>query len=608
MDTTMRVYDVTGLESITKEEAEGKETKHSKEEIEGEKDTFVIQPNFPSCANHLSISADLVQKDVEEGVHTLNPAQTNRTEETFYSSNTPLTSLEAFIASDAHKSETKSTSEVLVRKHDDSAGLDHPQSPLIKTQVLDSESSLEKLDDRTSVDDSPSIGHRGSDGNPKEPNIKTSSLGAKDLLAKFGSCVDLEDDSSSPVTKVEFKAFVDGVYVALGELKSLAKGKEDVAAKTKNAETVAELKKTTAQNSLDIQKLVQASATMATQEDINRLITTVDKKTEALKVLGKIVMDETPKAAAQTATSAVDDLEALRSEIKNMARSAIVPLPPSTSQSQKPAEVSHPSTLASKAELHNMWEKLLQEVHKIGEGMVSKGRSVLEELKRTVALMKFHTDNEAEASQKKRSHDDQGSDGFGPSGRHEGEKALPALSENPIAATPLNVIPQKKGTSEGITQRSKSCASKMKKLNFAVFIPVTPAELSVKAKINIESELIAEGIEKFVEPSSPELMPVAPIPSVQFSAQEPINAKDDEVIPQQNLPKKTLSESKVKGKTPSAVVATEKKKPTEDQVKSIVESTDAMRIPILRPPKKELSFHENIYSYLYSTECEEVFL
>ncbi|KAI3698112.1 hypothetical protein L6452_31224 [Arctium lappa] len=85
-----------------------------------------------------------------------------------------------------------------MRTHNASVVLDQPPSPLIDQQVHDSESSLENTYDRTSIDGSPFEVHRGSDGNPKEPNLKTSSLGAKADLAQSGSIVSPETDPLHP--------------------------------------------------------------------------------------------------------------------------------------------------------------------------------------------------------------------------------------------------------------------------------------------------------------------------------------------------------------------------------------------------------------------------
>ncbi|KAI3681476.1 hypothetical protein L6452_36274 [Arctium lappa] len=111
----------------------------------------------------------------------------------------------------------------------------------------------------------------------------------------------------------------------------------------------------------------------------------------------------------------------------------------------------------------------------------------------------------------------------------------------------------------------------------------TTSEGSQKGKVSVGYEQIAEGLAKFVEPSSPELMPTAPTPTVQFQSLDPTNAADtSETSP--------------------------RKKDQKDRVKEIVQSMNAMRVPIPRPPPKELKFQENIHTYLYSAEPEAVFL
>ncbi|KAI3697779.1 hypothetical protein L6452_30876 [Arctium lappa] len=98
---------------------------------------------------------------------------------------TLLTSAEAFVASAALMSDNQTTSEVLVRNHNDPVGLDHPQS---KHNIY--------------------------------LNVNIDSEGAKNSLAKSGPCVGLEVTLDTYVTKDEFKTFVDFVLRKLEELKS----------------------------------------------------------------------------------------------------------------------------------------------------------------------------------------------------------------------------------------------------------------------------------------------------------------------------------------------------------------------------------------------------
>ncbi|KAI3759538.1 hypothetical protein L6452_07425 [Arctium lappa] len=132
---------------------------------------------------------------------------------------TSLPHTEVFVTSVTHKSDTQTTSELVVREHDDSVALEQPHDPFNIDLKGVSELSPKERVDRTSIGAS-SVEHRGLEGNPPELIIKTGSEGAKDSLAKSGTCVVLEVTSDTFVTKAEFKAFADMVLKKLDELQS----------------------------------------------------------------------------------------------------------------------------------------------------------------------------------------------------------------------------------------------------------------------------------------------------------------------------------------------------------------------------------------------------
>ncbi|KAI3758813.1 hypothetical protein L6452_06385 [Arctium lappa] len=233
------VQDVTGLSSS---DDEGNKIS---EEI-GEKDALGTPPKPTPSATHTSTPAVLVQRGIETGPHSPNPAQAIRTEDIPSSSippfgetkptslsqkgesvalrvhspqDTSLPHTEVFVTSVTHKSDAQTTSDLVVKEHDDSVALEQPQDPFNISLKGVSEPSPKERVDRTSIGAS-SVEHRGLEGNPSELNIPTGSMGAKNSLAKSGTCVVPEVTSDTFVTKGEFKAFADMVLTKLDELKS----------------------------------------------------------------------------------------------------------------------------------------------------------------------------------------------------------------------------------------------------------------------------------------------------------------------------------------------------------------------------------------------------
>ncbi|KAI3669568.1 hypothetical protein L6452_40808 [Arctium lappa] len=380
--------------------------------------------------------------------------------------------------------------------------------------------------------------HRGLEGNPPELNIFTGSEGAKDSLAKSGTCVVPEVTFETFVTKGEFKAFADMVFTKLDELKSTisvdSQANSQILAEALKANTEAlnDLRQSSIQQSAVITKL---TTTCAIQDDLKAFV-----------------------------ESHVDDLNKLREEIKDITRSVIVPFQPQASTSAPPPSTSAPdlSAFATKTKLETMGRMVLSNLNLIGSNISQEGKKLTEDLKKTIATIRFKSDLEVnklslatedvlrkitkhvnghlckrrkrkepatcqgEASQKRAHHDDQDPDASGP-GYHEGEKASETKSSAVvIVATPLQALPLQKTSSKvHKTQNLKSCASEDRK-PIATFVQGQNSAVSQKGKVSVGSEHIAEGLTKFVEPSSPELMPTAPTPVVQFQSLDPVNTED----------------------------------------------------------------------------------
>ena len=122
---------------------------------------------------------------------------------------------EGYVGSASHKRTTKLLSEGSVRNTEGSVDLEHLPSLLIQSSKKDSESSPREKDDRTFVEE-PLMEPQGSDGRPREANIKATSKGAKGSLAKFTSFVDLNAPQNTYVMKEEFKTFATNVFTYLG--------------------------------------------------------------------------------------------------------------------------------------------------------------------------------------------------------------------------------------------------------------------------------------------------------------------------------------------------------------------------------------------------------
>ncbi|KAI3718366.1 hypothetical protein L6452_19233 [Arctium lappa] len=194
----IEVQDVTGLSSS---EDEGE---NNLEKEIGGKDAIGTQPNPTTNATHISTPAVLVQRGIETGPHSPNQTPADRTEDIPSSSVPPFgetkptspsqkgesVSLhvhspqdtspphtEVFVTSITHKSDTQTTSELVVKKHDDYVGLEQPQDPFNIDLKRVSEPSI----------DASSVEHRGLEGNLSELNIPTGSTGAKDSLCSHGA-------------------------------------------------------------------------------------------------------------------------------------------------------------------------------------------------------------------------------------------------------------------------------------------------------------------------------------------------------------------------------------------------------------------------------------
>ncbi|KAI3735404.1 hypothetical protein L6452_14900 [Arctium lappa] len=529
---SMEVEDLTGLPSSDEEE-EGEKWKEEKslEENIGGKDAECTPPNHTPRASLIHIHADLVQRDIEIGPHSPNPNQPIRTEEILFSSvphisgeaqSTPSSQKDGRAVISVHSSQntTQTSAEAF--------------STLIENLRRDTESSPKRIDDRTSIEDS-SKELRRLEGNPIDPNAKTSSEGANNSLAKSGPCVGPDVTLSTFVTKDEFKACADTVSQNLEDLKSsIPTAPKEPEDPNIVAEALFELKRISEQNFAEVKKLMEASAANATKNDFNE------------------------------------------DEIKVMTHSVMVPVQaPSSYSAQTPLTRTHIKDLATKEELTTLGKMLLQNMNPLGSDMIKEGKVVATEMKRTVATLNFKSDYEinrtsmevndamkrikdhaeaylcrrkkrnepatcqAEAKQKKPRHDDQGPDGSGP-GHHEGRWLIQQLLHQ---FQPLLF---------------RSC----------------PYRREPQRAQNKDANLV------------------------------PLRGSTE--ILSQNIPKKS-SKLNDKAKTPSAE-GTSRKKPLDDRVKEIVQSMDAMQIPIPRPPQKELKFHENIYTYLYNAEPEGVYL
>ncbi|KAI3758812.1 hypothetical protein L6452_06384 [Arctium lappa] len=283
----------------------------------------------------------------------------------------------------------------------------------------------------------------------------------------------------------------------------------------------------------------------------------------------------------------------LREEIKDITCSVMVPFHPQASTS-----VPDPFAFATKADLEAMGSQFLSNLNLLRSHFNEQGEKVAADLKKTVATFRFKSDLEinellmaagdalqkinkhvdehlckrkkrkapdtcqAEASQKVSRHEDQDPDASSP-GHHEGEKALTPKAPV-ISATPLQALPLQRTSSEAHkTQNLMHCASEDQ-----IPTPIVQGSTSVvslKGKVSVGSEQIAEGLTKFVKPSSPELMPTTPTPAVQFQSLDPVNAANtSETSPR----KKDQNISKPDKKKPSEQSSEQKRQ--EDRVKEIV--------------------------------------
>ncbi|KAI3697955.1 hypothetical protein L6452_31061 [Arctium lappa] len=640
----MEIDDVTG--SSQSEDEEEEPSKKSLEERET-KDAFGTPPKPTPCATHTSTPAVLAQRGIETGPHSPNPGQAIRAEdipssfvppsgETKTTSpskkgdsvalrvhspqDTSLPHTEVFVTSVTHKSDTQTTSELVVKAHDNSVALEHPQDPFNISLKGVSEPSPKECVDRTSIGAS-SVKHRGLEGNPPELNIKIGSEGAKDSLAKSGTCVVPEVTSDTFVTKGEFKAFADMVLTKLDELQSSISRESQA-----NSQIIAETLK--ANN-----EALQALNTNCTKRaDLQTCGQAIIAHSNQIQILGDLCTEEFPKYATQGVQTGVNEMGRLREEIKDITCSVMVPF-----HTQASTSAPDPSAFATKADLEAIGNQFLQNQNLLRSNFNDQGKKVAADLKKTIATFRFKSDVEInalslaaedalqkinkhadehlckrkkrkapatcheEASQKRAHHDDQDLDASGP-GHHEGEKALtPKAPVN--SATPLQALPLQRPSLEAHKTHNLMPSASEDPIPSSTIVQGTTSAGSQKEKVSVGSEQIAEGLAKFVEPSSPELMPTAPAPAVQFQSLDPVNAEDtSETSPR----KKDQNLSKPDKKNPSEKSSEQKHQ--EDRVKEIVQSMDAMRVPILRPPPKELKFQENIHTYLYSAEPEAVFL
>ncbi|KAI3692473.1 hypothetical protein L6452_32289 [Arctium lappa] len=357
----------------------------------------------------LSSSDDevLVQRGIETGPHSPNPAQTIRTEDIPSSSvppsgetkttspsqkgesvalrvhlpqDTSLSHTEVFVTSVTHMSDTQTTSELVVREHDDFVALKQPQDPFNIDLKGVSEPSPKERVDRTSIGAS-SVEHRGLEGNPPELIIKTGSEGAKDSLAKFGTYVVLEVTSDTFVTKAEFKAFADMVLKKLDELQSsISRESQD------NSHIFAEALKA------NTEALQALSSNCAKRADLQACGNAIIAHSHQIQVLGDLCTEEFPKYATNGVQTGVVEMARLREEIKDITRSVMVP-----AHTQASTSSPDPSAFATKADLETMGNQFLQNQNLLRSDFNDQGKKVAADLKKTVATFRFKSDVEINA-------------------------------------------------------------------------------------------------------------------------------------------------------------------------------------------------------------------
>ncbi|KAI3758669.1 hypothetical protein L6452_06240 [Arctium lappa] len=375
----MELDDVTG-----RSQSDDEEVKSSKKSLEERdtKDAFGTPPKPTPSATHTSTPAVLVQRGIETGPHSLNPAQTIRTEDIPSSSvppsgetkttspsqkgesvalhvhlpqDTSLSHTEVFVTSVTHKSDIQTISELVVREHDDSVALEQPQDPFNIDLKGVSEPSPKERVDRASIGAS-SVEHRGLEGNPSKPIIKTGSEGAKDSLAKSGTCVVLELQSSiSRESQANFQILAEALKANTEALQAL---------------------NTDCAKRADLQACGQAIIAHSHQ----------------IQALGDLCTEEFPKYATSGVQTGVDEMARLREEIRDITRSVMVPV-----HTQASTSAPDSSAFATKADLEAMGNQFLQNQNLLRSDFIDQGKKVATDLKRTVATFRFKSDVEINA-------------------------------------------------------------------------------------------------------------------------------------------------------------------------------------------------------------------
>ncbi|KAI3681477.1 hypothetical protein L6452_36275 [Arctium lappa] len=249
---------------------------------------------------------------------------------------------EVFVTSVTHKSDTQTTSELVVREHDDYVALEQPQDPFNIDLKGVSEPSPKERVDRTSIGAS-SMEHRGLEGNPPELIIKTGSEGAKDSLAKSGTYVVPEVTSDTFVTKAEFKAFADMVLKKLDEFQSsISRDSQD------NSQILAEALKA------NTEALQTLSTNCAKRADLQACGNAIIAHSHQIDVLGDLCTEEFPKYAMNGVQTGVVEMARLREEIKDITRRVMVP-----AHTQASTSAPDPSVFATKYDLETMGNQFL---------------------------------------------------------------------------------------------------------------------------------------------------------------------------------------------------------------------------------------------------------
>ncbi|KAI3718541.1 hypothetical protein L6452_19418 [Arctium lappa] len=568
----MELDDVTGRSQSDNEEVEPGKKSLEERNI---KDAFGTPPKPTPSATHTSTPAVLVQRGIEIGPHSPNPAQTIRTED-IPSSSVP-SSGETKTTSPSQKDES-----VALRVHlPQDTSLSHTE--VFVTSVTHKNAS--------------SVEHRGLEGNPPELIIKTGSEGAKDSLAKSGTCVVPEVTSATFVTKDEFKAFADMVIKKLDELQSSI-SRESKA----NSEILVEALKA------NTEALQALSTNCAKRDDLQACGQAIIAHSHQIQVLGDLCTEEFPKYASTGVQTGVVEMGRLREEIKDITRNVMVP-----AHTQASTSAPDSSTFATKANLEAMGNLFLQDQKLLRSNFKDQGEKLSADLKRSIATFRFKSDIEinalslaaedaikkitdhvntnlctpkkrkepvscqTQAGQKRAKHDDQDPDASG-HGPHEGEN-LQSTKEAPISVSPLNQVPM---SSEPEPQRSSK--QKVSAAPSPTIIQIIESPPTAKDK---GKAIATEPLKKVKSPppTSEKLL------KSSFDAFKRVKPEGEDSA----FDLQPLSELPILQPLDTS---------SEDRVAEVIQGFERLRRPFPVPPKRDIE--EEVYKYLYSRGAQDL--